>query len=121
MGKCRRNDNCSDIPEWVKVNALKHRIKSYARVNTLTGLKDDLFYNGPCLIAFPVYGDQSGLMNTPMWLKNSENDLFMGGHAMTVVGYDDTKEHFIIRNSWGSNWGDEGYCYYDYKDWGSLW
>lgn len=116
-----RNDNCSDIPEWIKINALNHRIKSYARVNTLNGLKDDLFYNGPCLIAFPVYGDQNGLMNTPMWLKNSENDLFMGGHAMTVVGYDNTKEHFIIRNSWGSNWGDEGYCYYDYKDWGSHW
>ena len=63
-----RNDNFNtDIPEWIKVNALKHRIKSYAMVNTLNGLKDDLFYNGHCLIAFPVYGSKNGIMNTPMW------------------------------------------------------
>lgn len=114
-----RNDNCTDISEWIKVNALQHRIKSYARVTTINGLKDDLFYNGPCLIAFPVYGNES--MNTPMWLKKSDYDISMGGHAMTVVGYDDMKKHFIIRNSWGSKWGDKGYCYYDYKDWGAHW
>jgi hypothetical protein len=115
-----RNDNCSDIPEWIKVNALKHRIKSYARVNSLNGLRNDLFYNGPCLIAFPVYGSKNGIINAPMW-ERSKGDISMGGHAMTVVGYDDTKKHFIIRNSWGTNWGDKGYCYYDYKDWGSHW
>ena len=28
---------------------------------------------------------------------------------------------FIIRNSWGPYWGDNGYCYYSYQDWGSHW
>lgn len=32
-----------------------------------------------------------------------------GDHAMTIVGYNGT--HFICRNSWGSEWGDNGYCY----------
>ncbi|WP_300566791.1 C1 family peptidase [Flavobacterium sp.] len=31
------------------------------------------------------------------------------GHAFTLVGY--TKDHFIIRNSWGIEWGDKGYAY----------
>ena len=115
-----RFDNCNDIPGWIKVNALKHRIKSYARVNSLNGLKDNLFNNGPCLIAFPVYGDGKKINDT-MWLKENEDDKFMGGHAMTVVGYDDIKKHFIIRNSWGRSWGDEGYCYYKYENWDTHW
>ena len=116
-----RNDNYKSIPESIKINALKHRIKSYAKVTTINGLKDDLFLNGPCLIAFPVYGKQNNDINNPMWIKNTENDKFMGGHAMTVVGYNDDNKYFIIRNSWGENWGDKGYCYYKYEDWGSHW
>lgn len=39
----------------------------------------------------------------------------VGGHAMMVVGYDTQKQHFIVRNSWGENWGDNGYCYMPYE------
>ncbi|CAF3560752.1 unnamed protein product [Rotaria sp. Silwood1] len=37
-------------------------------------------------------------------------------HAMLAVGYSDRSQAFIVRNSWGENWGDKGYCYipYDY-------
>lgn len=37
-------------------------------------------------------------------------------HAMLCVGYSDKDRMFIVRNSWGSEWGDKGYCYipYDY-------
>jgi hypothetical protein len=39
-----------------------------------------------------------------------------GGHAMLCVGYSDPDRVFIVRNSWGEDWGDKGYCYipYDY-------
>lgn len=39
---------------------------------------------------------------------------FQGGHAMCVVGYDDSKQWFIVRNSWSAAWGDKGYCYIPY-------
>jgi hypothetical protein len=38
------------------------------------------------------------------------------GHSMLCVGYSDPDQVFIVRNSWGADWGDQGYCYipYDY-------
>jgi len=39
-----------------------------------------------------------------------------GNHAMLCVGYSDPYGVFVVRNSWGEEWGDRGYCYipYDY-------
>ncbi|CAE7556063.1 unnamed protein product [Symbiodinium natans] len=39
-----------------------------------------------------------------------------GLHAMLIVGYNDRQECFIVRNSWGTSWGDRGYAYvpFDY-------
>jgi C1A family cysteine protease len=34
----------------------------------------------------------------------------LGGHAVMAVGYDDASDRFIVRNSWGTQWGDGGYC-----------
>lgn len=38
-----------------------------------------------------------------------------GGHAMLCVGYSDADQIFIVRNSWGTEWGDNGYCYIPYR------
>ena len=38
-----------------------------------------------------------------------------GGHSMCAVGYSDAEQVFIVRNSWGDQWGDKGYCYMPYN------
>lgn len=50
-----------------------------------------------------------------------------GGHAMTLVGYDDSKKSpnghrgaFKIINSWGTGWGDRGYGWISYQQWIKL-
>jgi len=57
----------------------------------------------------PGGGIQTPDPNDP---QSSEHGL----HAMLIVGYNDRQEVFIVRNSWGTSWGDRGYGYvpYDY-------
>ena len=38
-----------------------------------------------------------------------------GFHAMVICGYNDKHGHFIVRNSWGTAFGDNGYCYLPYS------
>jgi len=94
-------------------NALNYVVSGYAEVSTIDTLKQALFDNGPCVIAVPVYN-----YTLRMWYKRP-GDYLLGGHAMTIVGYND--DGFIIRNSWGDDWGDEGYTIFPYYDWGCQW
>ena len=43
-------------------------------------------------------------------------DKYQGSHAFMLTGYDDAQENFILRNSWGAGWGNNGYARvpYDY-------
>jgi C1A family cysteine protease len=44
-----------------------------------------------------------------------QSEQLLGGHAVMVVGYEDTLQCFIVRNSWGPDWGDKGYFYLPYN------
>lgn len=72
----------------------------------------------PFAFGFTVYSsiydekvEQTGSIPFPR-----RGDRVLGGHAIMAVGYDDRKKIFIIRNSWGTSWGDKGYgtLPYDY-------
>ncbi len=70
----------------------------------------------------------SGLVNTTYWSLYSPDPLQLGGHAIALVGWDDTYSRenftvqppgdgaFIVKNSWGPGWGDDGYFYLSYYD-----
>src|SRR3990172_4879975 len=90
-----------------------YRIKEYARINAIQGLKEALLHFGPCIIAFPVYD------NRPEFWRVKSSDVRNGGHAVAVVGYN--AQGFIIRNSWGSSWNGDGHVLYPYTEWGVHW
>ncbi len=48
--------------------------------------------------------------------RPTATETLQGGHAILLVGYDDAKQLFLARNSWGKDWGQEGYFQlpYDY-------
>jgi len=70
---------------------------------------DGILYAG-----FPVYH-----YGNKFWRQMNSNQQLDGGHAVAIVGWD--KNGFIIRNSWGTDWGRNGYSYYPYEDWGMHW
>ena len=101
-----------DIPQSCFEEAKKYRIKNYARIEDMGSLKESLVKNGPALIAFPTYN-----LGPYFWRNIGEPR--RGGHAVTVVGYN--QFGFILRNSWGTDWGDRGYTIYPYHEWGAHW
>jgi C1A family cysteine protease len=40
----------------------------------------------------------------------------LGGHAVSIIGFDDAKRAWLIRNSWGTDWGMGGFAYVSYDD-----
>lgn len=103
------------ISEDLKTMADKYKIQGYAQINTLDSLKKALFANGPCYIAFPVYNPEK----MQFWLPDEVGQQMIGGHAVCVAGY--LKDSFIIRNSWSAEWGDLGYTYFPFTQWGMQW
>jgi len=96
-------------------NALNHRHNNYAQVETLEELKAALYIKGPCVIAVPVYN-----FTTRMWYQRP-GDNFLGGHDMLAVDYDDNERVIYILNSWGDDFGEEGYIKMSYDDFHLAW
>jgi C1A family cysteine protease len=97
--------------------AMKHKIGSYMRLETLDDMKSCLASGYPFVFGFTVYTSfesdavaASG--NVPM---PSSTDQVLGGHAVMAVGYDEANQWFTIRNSWGTDWGINGYCHMPYS------
>ena len=99
------------------VDALKHKITSYARVSqTLTQLKSCLAAGHPFVFGFSVYEsfESDAVAKTGMVPMPGPDEQLLGGHAVMCVGYNDNIQCFIVRNSWGPDWGDKGYFYMPY-------
>lgn len=91
--------------------AANHQVNSYHRILTLEQMKQCLAEGYPFVFGFTVYESfespavaKTGTLNLP---KTSEKNL--GGHAVCAVGYDDKTQRFLVRNSWGADWGLKGY------------
>ena len=92
------------------IKATKNAIKEYTRLETLNDMLTCLASGFPFVFGFTVYesfeGPQvaaTGIVNMPQI-----NERAVGGHAVLAVGYDQSIQRFLIRNSWGSNWGING-------------
>ena len=48
----------------------------------------------------------TGIVNSP----DTVRDTLEGGHCMCIVGYDDITSRFLVANSWGTSWGNKGFC-----------
>jgi C1A family cysteine protease len=129
-GVCSEEDWCYNEKELTTkpsdlayTNALKHKAINYKRINpNIFEFKNALSQHYPVVFGFNVPSSfegiviqKTGFMEIPKLFERN-----IGGHAVVACGYDDTLVHngntgfLLVRNSWGENWGLNGYFWMPY-------
>ena len=90
--------------------ASTRRAASYVNLfKNLNQWKTWLAGHGPILAGLGVDATWDNAASTGGLLDTFQPNTVRGGHAVCIVGY--TADRFIIRNSWGTTWGDKGFGY----------
>jgi C1A family cysteine protease len=98
-------------------NATKYKIQQATKVaNTSDSIKAALASVGPIVTGITIYTsfESSDVAKTGIVPLPKTGESLLGGHAICIVGFDDTKKSFKFINSWGAAWGDHGYGYIPY-------
>jgi C1A family cysteine protease len=91
------------------------KIPNHVEIGNVTKQKQWLDTVGPLGATFTVYTDFFGY-HTGVYQKGptTATNKVEGGHCVCIVGYDDTKKAWLMKNSWGTGWGMSGYCWIAY-------
>lgn len=98
-------------------DAKKRKILKYQKIISTYYITEVLNHNKPVVFGMEIYDgfmDLNERISTVNFPSRKEKSL--GGHAMCMIGYDLEKRLFLAKNSFGSDWGDRGYCWipFDY-------
>lgn len=120
VGVCPESDWPYDISYYAiqpsKVcysDAANTKAVLYQRVTRdLDHMRSCLAGGYPFVFGFSVYAsfETTAVALTGVVPMPKHGESLLGGHAVLAVGYDDASHRFIVRNSWGTTWGDNGYC-----------
>jgi len=107
---------CSLQPDSLQFhNALNYRIKGFESVDlhNLSLIKRALSANKPIVFAITV--DDGFKHLTAPFIWNAHIGSSGEGHAMVIIGYDDSRSGLRILNSWSTAWADGGQAWIDYN------
>lgn len=124
------DQDCEREPsESQKQNGRQNAIHGFTRLTSnasieqisVRAIKEHLSNNAPVVIGMMVGNSfMRDMMGKELWQPQGmdESQVGMGGHAMCVIGYNDTKfgGAFQIMNSWSPNWGKDGVAWVRYGD-----
>jgi len=122
--ECNREPSSADV-QLGRQNVIHGftRITNGDNVNEISvrGIKEHLAKNAPVAIGMMVgQSFMQDMKGQELWRPQGmdESQMGMGGHAMSVIGYDDRKfgGAFQIMNSWGPEWGKNGVGWVRYAD-----
>jgi C1A family cysteine protease len=94
------------------LHAADTKAVQYQRVSRdLDHMRACLSSGYPFVFGFSVYAsfESRAVALTGLVPMPKRNESLLGGHAVLAVGYDDASDCFIVRNSWGTQWGIGGY------------
>ncbi len=87
------------VTGWENAGTSDHRRKAIA-------------YRGPVVAIIKVYED---FLQYGSGIYANATETYLGLHAVAVVGYDDDRRAWLIKNSWGPHWGEGGFGYIAYN------
>lgn len=93
-------DPSGDINKIAPVNKIKEAICQYGPI-------------AASLLATPMFQNFAGDGVYYEFASNPADP--QSNHAITIIGWDDSKQAWLVRNSWGTNWGDNGYAWVSYN------
>lgn len=98
------------------IDAWTKKIPRYESLYSIYDMLEILNGNMPIVIGITVFDNFRNLTKENPIVSAPRTAEEYGGHAMCVVGYNMSLKLFIVKNSYGQEWGDKGYCYipFDY-------
>jgi hypothetical protein len=110
-----KNEMC--LRDGLKLLKKSKKISSYQKLISIYYITEVLNSNKPVVFGMEIYEsfmDLNERISTVNFPSRKEHNL--GGHTMCMIGYDLEKRLFLAKNSFGSDWGDNGCCWipFDY-------
>jgi C1A family cysteine protease len=99
---CRKVPPLVNVTGWDTPEQLRHR-------------KQAIAFNGPVVAVFKVFED---FLFYGSGVYRHVSGPYLGLHAVAVVGYDDDARAWIIKNSWSTRWGEDGFGRIGYNECG---
>ena len=104
-------------PKKCYLEAKSHCIQSYHRLANISEMLTCLAEGYPFVFGFAVYESfesqkvaRTGVVHLP-----SKRERMIGGHAVMAIGFNKKDKRFLVRNSWGEDWGQKGCFTMPYK------
>lgn len=106
-----------DLPTEEARNEARYRtVTEYRSVRAQTDMLVALNQGYPLLVGMEIFEDFLDLAApNPVVSMPDEKSRSAGGHAVAVLGYDLGREQFLIKNSFGTEWGDQGYAWMPFE------
>ena len=115
------------ISKPLEKKALQYKIKDYRRLfdtgvtDKVSFVKKSIAENRPVIIGIQCCTESFQNAKTKYWKLQPTDNAPLGGHALTVIAYNDTlfgkgEGAFQLMNSWGTTWGEGGFIWMSYKD-----
>jgi hypothetical protein len=98
------------------IDGAQRLVTRYESLYTLRDMLEVLSNDQPVVIGTLVYDSFMTLdARSPVVQLPKDSDIAIGAHAMVLVGYDLDRQQFLAKNSFGTDWGMDGYCWIPFE------
>lgn len=103
-------DNMFGVPEYIDDDSLYHyKAKGWRQLRTPNEIKAELDHRGPVTAIITLYDSWNDFMGMGPYSPGPRERPNGELHMLSIVGYDDRDGTWILRNSYGTNWGSQGF------------